>query len=54
MTRSMDREEGVKRMEDMCQLTERRTERKYFGSYGQIAKCIGKLVAAHLKVRENP
>ena len=42
VTRRMDREDGVKHMEDMCQLTERRTERKYFGSYEQIAKCIGK------------
>ena len=38
----MDREDGVKHTEDMCQLTERRTERKYFGSYEQIAKCIGR------------
>lgn len=42
VTRRMDREDGVKHMEDMCQLTERRTERKYFGSYEQIAKCIGR------------
>ena len=42
VTRRMDREDGVKHMEDMCQLTERWTERKYFGSYEQIAKCIGK------------
>ena len=42
VTRRMDREDGIKHMEDMCQLTERRTERKYFGSYEQIAKCIGK------------
>ena len=42
VTRRMDREDGVKHMEDMCQLTERRTERKYFGSYEQIAKYIGK------------
>ena len=41
VTRRMDREDGVKHMEDMCQLTERRTERKYFGSYEQIAKRIG-------------
>ena len=42
VTRRMDREDGVKHMEDMCQLTERRTERKYFGSYEQVAKCIGR------------
>ena len=42
VTRRMDREDGVKHMEDMCQLTERWTERKYFGSYEQIAKCIGR------------
>ena len=42
VTRRMDREDGIKHMEDMCQLTERRTERKYFGSYEQIAKCIGR------------
>ena len=41
VTRRMDREDGVKHMEDMCQLTERRTERKYYGSYEQIAKRIG-------------
>ena len=41
VTRRMDRDDGVKHMEDMCQLTERRTERKYFGSYEQIAKRIG-------------
>ncbi len=45
VTRRMDREDGVKHMEDMCQLTERWTERKYFGSYEQIAKCIGKYSA---------
>ena len=46
VTRRMDREDGVKHMEDMCQLTERRTERKYFGSYEQIAKCIGRYSSA--------
>ncbi len=40
LTRRMDREDGLKHMEDMCQLTGRRTERKYYGSYEQIAKRI--------------
>ena len=45
VTRRMDREDGVKHMEDMCQLTERRTERKYYGSYEQIVKRIWKYAA---------
>ena len=45
VTRRMDREDGVKPMEDMCQLTERRTERKYYGSYEQIVKRIWKYAA---------
>ena len=45
VTRRMDREYGVKHMEDMCQLTERRTERKYYGSYEQIVKRIWKYAA---------
>ena len=40
LTRRMDREHGVKAMEDFCQLTERPTEKKYFGSYEQIGKLI--------------
>jgi len=40
LTRRMDRENGVKAMEDFCQLTERPTEKKYFGSYEQIGKLI--------------
>ena len=40
VTRRMDRTPYVKHMEDFCQLTERLTERKYFGSYEQIAKKI--------------
>ena len=36
----MDRNPQIKHMEDFCQLTERLTERKYFGSYEQIAKKI--------------
>ena len=40
VTRRMDRTPHVKHMEDFCQLTERLTERKYFGSYEQIAKKI--------------
>ena len=38
VTRRMDRTPHVKHMEDFCQLTERLTERKYFGSYEQVAK----------------
>ena len=40
VTRRMDRNPQIKHMEDFCQLTERLTERKYFGSYEQIAKKI--------------
>ena len=40
MTKRMDRTPHVKHMEDFCQLTERLTERKYFGSYEQIARKI--------------
>lgn len=40
LTRRMDRENGIKAMEDFCQLTERPTEKKYFGSYEQIGKLI--------------
>ena len=36
----MDREDGVKHMLDCCQLTNRQTERKYSGSYEQIAKVL--------------
>jgi len=40
LTRRMDREKGFRAMEDFCQLTERPTEKKYFGSYEQIGKLI--------------
>ncbi len=40
VTKRMDRNPQIKHMEDFCQLTERLTERKYFGSYEQIAKKI--------------
>ena len=40
LTRRMDREDGVKHMLDCCQLTNRQTERKYSGSYEQIAKVL--------------
>ena len=40
LTRRMDREDGIKHMLDCCQLTNRQTERKYSGSYEQIAKVI--------------
>lgn len=40
VTKRMDRMPRMKHMEDFCQLTERLSERKYFGSYEQIAKKI--------------
>lgn len=40
ITRRMDRENGVRHMIDFCQLTERRTSRKYFGSHEQIARTL--------------
>lgn len=40
LTRRLDRMDGVKHMLDMCQLTLRDTERKYSGSYEQIAKAV--------------
>jgi serine/threonine-protein kinase HipA len=48
LTRRIDRDKkGIKiAMEDMCQLTEHLTERKYKGSYEQIAKAIRKYSAA--------
>ncbi len=43
ITRRTDRtKKGKLAMEDMCQLTERLTEDKYYGSYEQIAKTIYK------------
>jgi len=45
LTRRMDRENGVKAMEDFCQLTGRPTEKKYFGSYEQIGKLIRRYAA---------
>lgn len=40
VTKRMDRMPHMRHMEDFCQLTERLSERKYFGSYEQIAKKI--------------
>ncbi len=40
VTKRMDRTPRTKHMEDFCQLTGRLTERKYFGSYEQIARKI--------------
>jgi serine/threonine-protein kinase HipA len=40
LTRRMDREDGMKHMLDFCQLTDRRTSRKYYGSHEQIARAI--------------
>lgn len=45
LTRRMDRENGIKSMEDFCQLSERPTEKKYFGSYEQIGKLIRRYAA---------
>jgi serine/threonine-protein kinase HipA len=46
ITKRLDRVKKVKlAMEDMCQLTERLTEDKYYGSYEQIAKAIQKYSA---------
>ncbi|MCX6140317.1 MAG: HipA domain-containing protein [Candidatus Kapabacteria bacterium] len=43
ITRRIDRvRNGVRHMEDMCQLTERLTEDKYKGSYEQVGKAIMK------------
>lgn len=40
VTKRMDRMPHMRHMEDFCQLTERLSERKYFGSYEQIARKI--------------
>ena len=40
LTRRMDREDGMKHLLDFCQLTDRRTSRKYYGSHEQIARAI--------------
>ena len=40
LTRRMDREDGMKHMIDFCQLTDRRTSRKYYGSHEQIARTL--------------
>jgi len=46
ITKRLDRvKKGKLAMEDMCQLTERLTEDKYYGSYEQIAKAIQKYSA---------
>jgi len=46
LTRRMDREDGIKHMVDFCQLTDRRTSRKYYGSYEQIAKTMRRYATA--------
>ena len=48
LTKRIDRDKKGRKiaMEDMCQLTEHLTERKYKGSYEQIAKAIRKYSAA--------
>ena len=46
LTRRMDREDGVKHMIDFCQLTDRRTSRKYYGSHEQIARTIRRYATA--------
>ena len=40
ITRRMDREDGMKHMIDFCQLTDRRTSRKYYGSHEQISRAL--------------
>ena len=40
LTRRMDREDGVKHMIDFCQLTDKQTSRKYYGSHEQVAKAL--------------
>lgn len=40
LTRRLDRMDGVKHMLDMCQLTNRDTDRKYSGSHEQVTKVI--------------
>ena len=40
LTRRMDREDGVKHMIDFCQLTDKPTSRKYYGSHEQVAKAL--------------
>ena len=46
ITRRMDREGGVKHMVDFCQLTDRRTTRKYYGSHEQIARTLRRHASA--------
>ena len=46
LTRRMDREDGVKHMIDFCQLTDRRTSRKYYGSHEQVAKALRRYATA--------
>ena len=46
ITRRMDREDGVKHMVDFCQLTDRRTSRKYYGSHEQIARTMRRHASA--------
>ena len=46
LTRRMDREDGVKHMIDFCQLTDRRTSRKYYGSHEQVAKTLRRYATA--------
>ena len=46
ITRRMDREDDVKHMVDFCQLTDRRTSRKYYGSHEQIARTMRRYASA--------
>ena len=46
ITRRMDREDDVKHMVDFCQLTDRRTSRKYYGSHEQIARTLRRHASA--------
>lgn len=46
ITRRVDREDGMKHMVDFCQLTDRRTSRKYYGSHEQIARTLRRHASA--------
>ena len=46
ITRRVDREDGMKHMVDFCQLTDRRTSRKYYGSHEQIARTLRRFASA--------
>ncbi|MBR4170870.1 MAG: HipA domain-containing protein [Kiritimatiellae bacterium] len=45
-TRRLNREDNTKHMVDFCQLTDRRTSRKYYGSHEQIAHAMRRYATA--------